>query len=292
MGTGTSHGVPVMACKCPVCTSTDKRDKRLRCSAWICGEQSIVIDTGPEFRIQALTHGIENIDAVFLTHAHADHLFGLDDLRTFSHTIAKDPQNPVSKETEGPGLSIYANPWSINVIKESFSYIFTPVKEGGGKPKLNLIDTTPNNADNPVKIKGLEIIPVPIMHGSLEVNGYLISQWHGSTKYSIAYLTDCSFVPQSSIKLILQKAGILQHVVIDALRERPHSTHFGFEGALEVLNQLKARHSWFTHITHNTSHIQIQQYIDTNLEKYPALMEIVKNGGSVSPAYDGLEITA
>ena len=136
LGTGTSHGVPVIGCSCNTCTSKDPHDSRYRTSAFIEPE-NLLIDTGPEFRLQALRKGIKKISAVFLTHSHSDHLNGLDDLRTFSHTDV--PLSKSSSETEGDGLPVYADSRTVGDIKRRFDYVFRPPKEGGGKPKLKLI---------------------------------------------------------------------------------------------------------------------------------------------------------
>lgn len=293
LGSGTSHGVPVIACKCKVCTSVDSRDKRMRASALVqSADASIVIDTGPEFRMQALRCGLEKLDAVLVTHSHADHLNGLDDVRIFSHTKSVDPSNPDAKETEGEGLPVYANAWTIRDTKNRFDYIFMPVKEGGGKPKILLEDTAAFSAENPIRTKSICAIPIPIMHGHLECNGYLLYEDAPlQERKSIAYLTDCSSIPQETFDVIAKNAGTLEHLVIDGLREKPHSTHFSFEQALEAANILSPRHTWLTHITHNKSHTEINEYVLTLLEKFPALSAIVKSGGSVEAAYDGLELS-
>ncbi len=292
MGSGTSHGVPVIGCSCKVCKSSDPHDKRYRASAFVESPANIVIDTGPEFRLQALRAGIENIDAVLITHAHADHIFGLDDLRIFSHTKAKDDFNPNNHETEGEGLPIYVNQVNNGIIHETFGYIFTPTKEGGGKPKLNLINNEQFSPSSPLKIKGMEIVPVPILHGSLPVSGYLLSEIRNGEKYTIAYLTDMNQIEDSSVDIIKSCSGHLEHLVVDALRDRPHSTHFCFDQALELGERLGARHTWFTHMTHNFSHKEIHEYIQQKLHLYPNLEKIVAAGGSVEPAYDQLEIEA
>ena len=293
LGSGTSHGVPVIACDCKVCTSVDSRDKRMRASALVqSADASLVIDTGPEFRMQALKFKIKSLDSVLITHSHADHLNGLDDIRIFSHTKSVDPSNPDSKETQGLGIPVYANAVTIRDTKNRFDYIFMPVKEGGGKPTINLEDTKAFSAENPIRTKSICAIPVPIMHGHLECNGYLLYEDAPLQKRkSIAYLTDSSSIPQETFDVIAKNAGTLEHLVIDGLREKPHSTHFSFEQALEAANILAPRHTWLTHITHNKSHTEIQQYICSVLKNFPALSAIVESGGSVEPAYDGLELS-
>lgn len=294
MGTGTSHGVPVIGCTCSVCRSRSRKDKRDRCSAFVSEPAQLVIDTGPEFRLQAIRHRIKSLDAVLLTHPHADHLHGLDDLRSFSHTQSSDcnPANPRSLETQGNGLPVYANASTIAHIRKAFDYIFRTVQLGGGKPKLDLVDCAAFSAAHPLQVKGLEIIPVPLLHGELPDSGWLLTETRGGVRHSIAYLTDCSLVPEDSIRLVQERSGVLEHLVIDGLRVKPHATHLCFEEALAVAGQLGARHTWLTHVTHDLSHRGICKFVDGVLPGYPALQAIVQQGGSVGPAYDGLVLKA
>lgn len=292
MGTGTSHGVPVIACDCAVCRSTDPRDTRLRCSAYITEPARIVIDTGPEFRLQAIRYGIRGLDAVLLTHSHADHLHGLDDLRIFSHTRSSDasPSNPRSLETEGKGIAIYTNPTCLRDVRYRFDYVFKEVQLGGGKPKLDMEDNSCFRPGNPLVIGGLEILPVSLLHGSLEDSGYLLSETspRDGRKHSIAYLTDLSFIPEESVSLIQENAGILDHLVVDAIRIKRHSTHYNFTDALALAERLVPRHTWFVHLTHDLSHLQVEAFTAAILPEYPALLKAVREGGSVGPAWDGL----
>ena len=296
MGTGTSHGVPVIACECAVCTSSDPRDKRLRSSVHITNEHegknySIVIDVGPEFRIQALKYKIKSLDAVLLTHGHADHLHGLDDVRIFSHTKLESLYGKSGKnlETSGNGMPVYANETTLNTIRSAFSYIFMETQIGGGKPKIDLYDTCSMTADNPLKFGGMEFISIPMLHGKLPVSGFLISVYAADgRKHSIAYLTDCSFISEESAIIIRKNAGILDHVVIDGLREKEHTTHFNFIQAMDFAACLYPEHIWLTHITHDSSHESIIRYVGEYADRNESLKEIVKKGGTVAPAYDGL----
>lgn len=315
LGTGTSHGIPCIACHCHVCTSKDERDKRLRCSAYVTNENKngtvthLQIDTGPEFRLQCIKYGIEAIDAVLLTHSHADHLHGLDDIRVFSHTLGSDKIEELKNNPENAGIppkmleisankkgiNLYANRQTIQDVKNRFDYIFKPNTQiGGGKPKLNLVDCAEIEKNPPKEFGDLKVTPIPLKHGELDDSGWLISRKNDEDGniHSIAYLTDTSFVPPESIQLLKEKGGIIEHCVIDGLRVKPHSTHFGFRQAMDVAEQIKPRHTWFIHICHLMTHVEIQEYAKSQLSDYPNLSEIVNNGGSVGPAYDGLVLEA
>ncbi len=300
LGSGTSHGVPVIGCDCPVCHSSDPRDKRNRCSAYVeaAGNEAkgedgknfsttnILIDAGPEFRLQALRFGIRRLDGVLVTHSHADHIHGLDDLRIFSH---KNPLNSRTKTTAGTGLPIYSNKNTIRDIKFRFDYAFKEVTKGGGVPKFNLVEAEKYGAKNPVKIGSVECIPIPMMHGSIETCGWMLScPGADGKKHSIAYLTDLNYISKNSLALVTENCGCLDHLVIDGLRVEKHSTHFSFDEALACADRIGAAHSWLTHMTHLMSHADLEKYISGKIEDYPNLARICGEGGSVGPAYDGL----
>ena len=288
LGTGTSHGVPVIACDCAVCKSTDPHDKRTRSSAYIetTDGRYILIDIGPDFRAQALRENIRKIDAVLLTHAHADHLYGLDDLRNFSCIMSKKPDNPKNEKYDKPPIPIYTNNSAAIMLKNCFPYLFSDQAEGGGHAKISVIEQT-----NSFCIETTEITPIPMKHGSLGTSGWLLTENTNEGKKSIAYLTDCNFIPDESIKLIKEKCelgknGHLVHLVIDGLRIKEHSTHFNFLQALETAEKIGGEHIWFTHLTHNSSHIETAAYIEEHRAEFPGLA----NAATILPAYDGLVI--
>lgn len=299
LGSGTSHGVPVIACKCKVCASADAHDRRLRASALFTNEidgkiTRVLIDVGPDFREQALRAKIPSLDLILLTHGHADHLHGLDDIRIFSHTKVPHSTPKVddaAKNAPPEGIHIFANAETRKIVRLHFDYIFKRTQVGGGKPRIKLMRSESLTPKNPLEIGGMQIISIPMKHGKVNCSGYLVSTRDGEgKKRSVAYLTDCNFIGEKSIELILENCGILEHAVIDGLREKPHSTHFGFAEALEVAEKISPRHTWLTHMTHDKSHEEVKAHLAEILANYPKLTEIVKNGGSVAPAYDGLEL--
>lgn len=306
LGSGTSHGVPVVACNCAVCKSSDPRDKRYRASALIENDFEgktwrVLIDIGPDFRSQALAQGLSSLDALLITHGHADHLHGLDDIRIFSHT--KVP-NSISKYTDKDGVEhptneftkpmpIYADKAATKIIRAHFDYIFHRTQIGGGKPLVQLKKAEALTPKNPLKIGGMEIISIPMRHGKIPTTGYLISAVaKDGTKKSAAYLTDCNFVSPDAVSLINDNAGLLVHAVIDGLRKEDHTTHFSFAEALSLAGLIQPRHTWTTHMTHDMGHADIIKYFEEILPQYPELKKIVADGGSVLPAHDGLRLEA
>ena len=260
LGSGTSHGIPVLGCGCAVCRSRDSRDKRMRASLYIAGNggEAAVIDTGPEFRVQALRAGIRRLDAVFLTHAHADHMHGLDDVR------------PLSVQTP---LPVYCNGSALAELRERFSYVFKPTQQGGGKPRI-----IPAGVSAPVAIGGLHFTPIPVRHGALDILVWRIDE-DGSDKTAV-YLTDVSAIPAPSLPLI----GSPEILIIGALRTRPHETHFTFEQALSTALGIGAKQVFLTHICHDYTHRQIENYCRGFMREGQ-----LKNV-SMGPAWDTMEL--
>ncbi|MBQ0050746.1 MAG: hypothetical protein KBT11_01630 [Treponema sp.] len=188
---------------------------------------------------------------------------------------------------------MYANSGTLERIIFTFPYVFNKMAAGGGIPKLNLLAADNHTDEDPIKIGSFEIVPVPMLHGSMIDYGWILRNKNADGEYvSIVYLTDCSQISDRSIELVKAAGGKIEHLVIDALRESPHPTHCNFEQSLGYAERIGAVHTWLTHICHDRTHVEIQKYISENLGKYPGLSEIVRKGGSVEPAYDGLEIEA
>jgi phosphoribosyl 1,2-cyclic phosphate phosphodiesterase len=225
IGTGTSTGVPVIGCRCAVCTSEDPRNRRLRPAALVeLAGGTILVDTPTDLRQQALRHEIERVDAVLYTHAHADHILGLDELRVYNFR-------------QGATIPCYGPAAALASIRRTFAYAFEPGQEGGGKPQIELVPV-----DGPLELFGTPVVPVPVRHGSLEVYGYRFGRF--------AYVTDVSFVPEESFALL---AGV-EVLVLGALRYRPHTTHFTFEEAFVAAARIGARRTLLTHIAHDVDH--------------------------------------
>lgn len=248
LGTGTSTGVPVVACNCEVCTSDDPRDKRYRTSVMLSrGSSNIIIDCGPDFRIQMLKHKVEDIDAVVFTHAHRDHIAGLDDIRAFNYILHKS-------------IDIYGSQLTLDAIKEQFPYIFTPGRYFGA-PQLNLHPIT----ETPFTIGGFNFIPVQVLHQEMKVFGYRVGDF--------TYITDANYIAPAE----LDKIRGSKVIVINALRNSRHVSHYSLDEALEVLRDLKPEVAYLTHISHF-------------LGKFDAVENKLPDW--VHLAYDGLHIEA
>lgn len=232
LGTGTSHGLPYIGCECAVCTSTDPFNKRLRCSILLEDESTstrILVDTTPDLRQQFLREGISRISAVLYTHTHNDHVIGLDDLR------------PVTDI--GGYLPIYASEPTMACVRNIFGYGFVQGREHPGFPRFTPHVIEPRE---PLHIEDFRITPIPIIHGRNEILAFRFDH-HGST---LIYATDCSQIPEESWQL-MRNPDVF---IVDALRHRPHPTHFCIKQAVEVSRKIGAGRTYLTHIAHDLDH--------------------------------------
>jgi phosphoribosyl 1,2-cyclic phosphate phosphodiesterase len=228
LGSATSMGVPTIGCDCAVCHSVDPRDQRTRPSVMIEWEgHRIVIDSGPDFREQAVRERINRLDAVLYTHGHADHILGLDDLRPLTYP----------RVTGGGRVPLYARPETARILQSVFKYVFDDDYKYGGLAQVEL-----REIDGPFELLDLRVIPVPVMHGDNEIIGYRIGRF--------AYLTDFSTVPESSIEML---QGV-EVVFLDALRHEPHPTHSTVANSLKIAARIRATQTYFTHISHDLAH--------------------------------------
>jgi phosphoribosyl 1,2-cyclic phosphate phosphodiesterase len=226
LGTGTSTGVPVVGCRCRVCTSTNPRNERLRQSVAIEARgKHFLIDTTPDLRLQLLRHPIPRLDFVLYTHSHSDHLMGLDDIRPFNFR----QREPVVAFASGPTAS---------AVRRAFSYIWNDSQIGGGKPQLDL-----REIDGPFEHEGVEIVPIPVTHGNWTILGFRIGPF--------AYITDTNGIPPSSMKLL---EGV-DTLALDGLRPAPpHPTHFTIGESIECAQRIGARMTYLIHLTHDVDH--------------------------------------
>lgn len=247
LGSGTSQGVPVIACNCDICKSSDPKDKRTRCSALIeVDGQTIVIDTGPDFRAQMLHANVQNLNAVLFTHEHKDHVAGLDDIRAFNF------------KQNGKPMSVYATPEVQEALKREFSYVFAENKYPG-VPEINLHTI----GEDTFKVGTTTIVPIQVMHYKLPVTAFRI--------HNFAYVTDANYISKSQ----KEKLKGLKVLILNALRQSKHISHFNLEEAIELAQELGAETTYLTHISHL-------------MGKHEEVSALLPEG--IELAYDGLEI--
>jgi phosphoribosyl 1,2-cyclic phosphate phosphodiesterase len=254
LGTSTSYGVPVIGCPCATCTSADPRNKRTRASVYVESDEGakLLIDSGPELRLQALREHVTRLDAVLYTHFHADHTAGIDDLKAFNAAL-------------GGVLPCYGDAPTGTSLRERFAYAFAGTPWIGLIPHIRFtnVDVLPFFVGQHHQLKATCIQPIPMRHGSIRATGYRIGNF--------AYLTDTSGVPASS-RALLQDLDV---VVVDALRWEPHPTHLSVPEALELIADIRPRHAYLTHVGHTLEHETTNRRI----------------GPDVEVAYDGLALT-
>ena len=246
LGVGSSAGTPVVGCSCQTCLSTDVRNKRTRCSSLITLEtgENILIDTGPDLRIQALREQVNHVEAVLYTHTHADHLHGIDDLRAFC-------------QIQRAQIPLYAGDDAVDHIKQKFSYVLREPSNFWDLPVLRIQEISAT-----FMLFGIQVTPIPVMHGKIQIFAYRIG--------NVAYLTDVSEIPETSMPL-LENLDVL---LIDCLREAPHPTHINVEQSLQYISHIKAKRSYLIHMTHEL--------------EYQSLTNILPEG--VFVGFDGLKL--
>jgi phosphoribosyl 1,2-cyclic phosphate phosphodiesterase len=246
LGSGTSQGVPVIGCTCEVCTSLDFRDKRLRSSIHVeLSHQSFVVDTGPDFRQQMLRERVKRIDALLFTHGHRDHTAGLDDVRAYNFMQKMD-------------MPVYGAQPVLDQLKIEYAYAF--IKNSyPGIPRLllNLID------DEPFSVNGIKVLPLPVMHLNMPVHGFRFGNF--------SYITDANFIPEETLDKLIGT----EILVLNALQREPHISHFNLQEALLMVDKIKPKQTYLTHISHKLgTHAQVTKELPLN----------------VRLAYDGLQV--
>lgn len=246
LGSGTSQGIPVIGCHCATCKSNNPKNFRTRTSAFLSyNDRNVVIDTSTEFRLQIVQNDIKRLDAVLFSHSHADHVHGLDDIRQF---------NKMQRTT----IPCYGDAATLGDIRRKYDYVFKTTQAGGGKPDITLHEV---NGD--FELFGRTVIPLPIKHGVLDILGYRVGE--------LAYITDASAVPAAT----MEKLNGLDVLIINALRYIPHPTHFSVGQAIRIIEELRPRIAYLTHIGHLLEHERLEQELPDG----------------VRMGYDGLTLT-
>lgn len=256
LGSGTSQGVPMVACKCKVCTSPDPHDHRMNASIMLqTNGKNILIDCGKDFRYQAIRFDIMRVDHLFITHSHLDHIAGLDELRVYNMI-------------QGGPIPVYGHPQHLRYLRDyTFHYLFdAEVQRGGGLASLDLIPI-----DGPLTVEGIDILPLQVKHGRLDIFGYKF--------LNCAYLSDVSAIPDETLNLLYG----LDYLILDVLRYRPHSTHFNLAQGLALIHQLRPGKAYFTHICHDFLHQQVERELKDKYSEY-------YTDSDVHLLYDGLTL--
>jgi phosphoribosyl 1,2-cyclic phosphate phosphodiesterase len=237
LGVGSSAGTPVVGCECQTCLSDNPKNKRLRCSAAILTDNGeiILIDTGPDLRTQVLKEQINRVDAVLYTHTHADHLHGIDDLRAFCQIQKKQ-------------IPLYGKSESMKHIQEKFGYAIREASNFWDLPVLSV-----NSVSETFQVLGINVIPIPVKHGYSDILGYRIG--------NMAYLTDVSCIPESSLALLTG----LEVLMLDCLRDQPHYTHINVEQSIAYASLINARNTYFIHMTHDLEYERLSAELPKNM---------------------------
>lgn len=252
MGTGTSHGVPMIGCDCPVCHSEDPRDARSRTAITVrAGETVLAVDTPPDFRMQCLRERLARLDAVLYTHSHTDHIMGFDDLRRFC-------------DLEDKAMPVYATEGVLEDLRRVFRFAF----EADASVR-QYIRPAPMAITGPFSVGEIEVVPVELPHGRFLVTGFIF--WLGGRKLA-AYMTDCNAAPPEAV----EAARGVEVLIIDALRHRPHPTHMNIEQATEAARRIGAKRTYFTHMAHDLGHAETEAALPPDIRL----------------AFDGLRIQA
>jgi phosphoribosyl 1,2-cyclic phosphate phosphodiesterase len=242
LGTGTSLGVPMIGCTCAVCHSADPHNRRRRSSVYVAaGATRLVIDTSPDFREQALTFGLRQVDAVLFTHAHADHILGLDDIRRFN-------------TLQSAVIPVYAVPETMEEVRRVFAYIGRPVEPGLYRPQVDFRIVPPQE---PFRVGEVEITALTVAHGSEYTVGFLL-EWQGRR---IGYFPDCHRMPEAT----RQALGGVSLMVLDTLRYRPHPTHLSVAESMALLQAIGAPRSYLTHLCHDLDHARLEQELPAGI---------------------------